>query len=65
MLHVTLITGPYIEPLLAFVHQYGMMVIGGFLTLAALAGRKFGPLSLFPLVLGLGIVLSGAAHLLP
>lgn len=65
MLHVTLVTGPYLEPILAFVHQYGMMVIGGFLTLVALAGRRFGPLSLFPLVIGLGIVLSGAARFLP
>lgn len=65
MYHVSLVTGPYLEPLLAFVHQYGMMVIGGFLVLVALGGRKFGPLSLLPLVFGLGIVLSGAARLLP
>ena len=65
MLHVTLVTGPYLEPLLAFIHQYGLKVIGGFLVLVALAGRKFGPLSLLPLVLGLGIVLSGVARLLP
>ncbi len=65
MYNVTLVTGPYLEPLLAFVHQYGMMVIGGFLVLIALAGRRFGPFSLFPLVFGLGIVLSGAARLLP
>lgn len=65
MLQVTLVTGPYLEPLLAFVNQYGMMVIGAVILLAALAGRKFGPLALIPLVLGLGIVLSGAARFLP
>ncbi len=65
MVHITLDTAPYLTPLLAFVHSYGMMVIGAFLVLVAFAGRKFGPLALLPLVLGLGIVLSGAAHLLP
>lgn len=65
MLHVTLVTAPYLTPLLDFVHNYGLMVIGAFLVLVAFAGRKFGPLALLPLVLGLGIVLSGAAHLLP
>lgn len=65
MYHVTLVTGPYLEPLLAFVNQYGLMVIGAVIVLTALAGRKFGPLALIPLVFGLGIVLSGAARLLP
>ena len=65
MLHVTLDTAPYLPPLLAFVHSYGLMVIGACLVLAAFAGRKFGPLALLTLVAGLGIVLSGAAHLFP
>lgn len=65
MLHVTLVTAPYLTPLLAFIRDYGMMVIGAFLVLVAFVGRKFGPLALLPLVFGLGIVLSGAAHLLP
>lgn len=63
--NVTIETTSYLAPLLAFTHTYGMMVLGAFLVLVAFAGRKFGPLALFPLVLGLGIVLSGAAHLLP
>lgn len=65
MLNITLDTAPYLTPLLAFVHSYGMMVIGGFLVLIALSGRKFGPFALFPLVIGLGIVLSGVARFLP
>ena len=65
MLHVTIVTAPYLEPLLAFTNQYGLMVIGAVIVLAALAGRKFGPFALVPLVLGLGIVLSGAARFLP
>lgn len=65
MLHIELVTAPYLEPLLAFINQYGLMVIGAVVLLAALAGRKFGPLALVPLVLGLGIVLSGAARFLP
>lgn len=62
---ITLDTAPYLTPLLAFVHSYGMMVIGAFLVLIALTGRKFGPLAIFPLVIGLGIVLSGVARFLP
>ncbi len=65
MLHVTLVTAPYLAPLLAFANQYGLMVIGAFIVLVAFTGRKFGPLALFPLVIGLGIVLSGAARFLP
>ncbi len=65
MIHVTLDTAPYLAPLLAFTHSYGMMVIGAFLVLTAFSGRKFGPFALLPLVIGLGIVLSGAAHLFP
>lgn len=68
MIHIgslTIETGQYLAPLLAFAHSYGMMVIGACLVLTAFSGRKFGPLALLPLVFGLGIVLSGAAHLLP
>jgi|GEM_PF-2980527 len=61
----TIDTVPYLTPLLAFTHSYGMMVLGTFLVLIALTGRKFGPLAIFPLVLGLGIVLSGVARFLP
>jgi hypothetical protein len=61
----TLETAPYLTPLLAFAHSYGMMVLGAFLVLVALTGRKFGPLAIFPLVIGLGIVLSGVARFLP
>ncbi len=68
MLHigpVTIETASYLAPILAFTQSYGMMVIGGVLVLVAFSGRRFGPLALLPLVFGLGIVLSGAAHLLP
>lgn len=68
MIHIgslTIETDQYLAPLLAFTHSYGMMVIGAFLVLTAFSGRKFGPFSLLPLVFGLGIILSGAAHLFP
>lgn len=65
MFSITLDTAPYLTPLLAFIHSYGMMVIGAFIVLVALSGRKFGPLALLPLVIGLGIVLSGVARFLP
>lgn len=65
MEQVHLVTAPYLAPLLAFINQYGLMVIGGVFALSALTGRKFGPFALIPLVLGLGIVLSGAARFLP
>jgi len=60
-----IVTAPYLEPLLAFARQYGLMVVGAILVLASLSGRKFGPLALIPLVIGLGIIISGAAHLVP
>lgn len=59
------VTAPYLDPLLAFGQQYGLMVVGAILVLAALSGRKFGPLAIVPLVIGLGIVVAGAAHLIP
>ncbi len=65
MFNITLDVAPYLAPLKAFIHSYGMMVIGAFLVLVALSGRKFGPFALLPLVLGLGIVLSGVARFLP
>lgn len=65
MIQVHLVTSPYLDPVLEFINQYGMMVIGAVILLSALGGRKFGPLALIPLVLGLGIVLSGAARFLP
>lgn len=64
-MHVTIVTAPYLEPLRAFAQQYGLMVVGAMLVLAALQGRKFGPLTLVPLVIGLGIVVAGAAHHFP
>lgn len=64
MLHVV-VTAPYLDPLIAFGRQYGLMVAGAILVLAALSGRKFGPLALVPLVIGLGIVVAGAARLMP
>lgn len=65
MLHINIVTAPYLDPLIAFGHQYGLMVAGAILVLAALSGRKFGPLAIVPLVLGLGIVVAGAARLIP
>lgn len=65
MLHMTFVTAPYLDPLLAFAKSYGLMVVGAVLVLAALSGRKFGPLSLVPLVIGLGICVAGAARFLP
>ena len=65
MLHITFVTAPYFAPLLAFAESYGVIVAGAILVLAALSGRKFGPLSLVPLVIGLGICVAGAARFLP
>lgn len=65
MPHITFVTAPYFDPLLAFAKDYGLMVAGAVLVLAALAGRKFGPFALVPLVIGLGIVVAGAARFLP
>jgi hypothetical protein len=65
MLHIDFVTAPYLDPLLAFAQNYGLMVAGAVLTLIALSGRKFGPLALVPLVIGLGIVVAGAARFLP
>lgn len=59
------VTAPYLDPLIAFGQQYGLVVVGAILVLAALSGRKFGPLALVPLVIGLGIVVAGAARLIP
>ena len=61
-LHV--VTTPYVQSLVAFTNNYGLMVLGAMMLLASFSGRRFGPLALLPLVLGLGLVLSGAAHLL-
>lgn len=65
MLNVTFVTAPYLDPLLAFAKNYGLMVFGAIVLLSALSGRKFGPLALIPLVIGLGIVVAGAARFLP
>lgn len=65
MLHIDFVTAPYFDPLLAYAKEYGLMVAGAVLALAALGGRKFGPLSLIPLVIGLGICVAGAARFLP
>jgi hypothetical protein len=65
MMSFTFVTAPYLDPLIAFAHQYGLMVGGAVLVLTALSGRKFGPLALIPLVIGLGICVAGAARLLP
>ena len=59
------VTAPYLDPLLAFARQYGLMVIGAILVLLALSGRKFGPFAIIPLVIGLGIIVAGAARLIP
>lgn len=61
----TVVTAPYLDPLLAFAKNYGLMVVGAMLVLGALQGRKFGPLAFIPLGLGLGIVVAGAAHHFP
>lgn len=61
----TFVIAPYLEPLLAFARQYGMMVIGGVLTLMAVGTARFKPLALILLVIGLGLILSGAAYLFP
>lgn len=65
MLSIHFVTAPYLDPLLAFAKNYGLMVAGAVLVLMALSGRKFGPLALVPLVIGLGIVVAGAARLMP
>jgi hypothetical protein len=52
-------------PLLAFYHQYGATVLGAVILLAALGTRKLGPVRFLLLILGLGIVLTGFAKLLP
>lgn len=65
MLHINIVTAPYLDPLFAFANNYGLMVVGAVLVLVALSGRKFGPLSLVPLVIGLGICVAGAARLFP
>lgn len=59
------VTAPYLQPLLDFGRNYGLMVVGAMLVLAALRGRKFGPAAFIPLVIGLGIVIAGAAHHFP
>ena len=56
-------TTPYTGPLVAFINEYGLMLIGAFLLLASFQGRRLGPLALIPLVLGLGLFLAGAANL--
>ena len=56
-------TTPYLAPLVAFANEYGLLVIGAFLLRVSFSGRRFCPLALLPLVLGLGLVLAGAAHL--
>lgn len=56
-------TASYIDPLVAFTNEYGLMVVGAFVLLMSFEGRRFGPLALIPLVLGLGLVMVGAAHL--
>lgn len=56
-------TASYVEPLVQFTNQYGLMVVGAFLLLTSFQGRRFGPFALVPLVIGLGLVMSGAAHL--
>ncbi|MBI2984302.1 MAG: hypothetical protein HYY50_01630 [Candidatus Kerfeldbacteria bacterium] len=62
-IHLELVTAPYLAPLQAFVTQYGLMVLGALLLLGAFSGRRIGPLALITLVLGLGLVVAGAAHL--
>ncbi len=57
-------TTPYLDPLVAFTNQYGLMILGAFLLLVSFQGRRFGPFALFPLVIGLGLVMAGAAHLI-
>lgn len=64
-MYTAVVTAPYLDPLIAFGQQYGLVVAGAILVLAALSGRKFGPLALVPLVIGLGIVVAGAARLIP
>ena len=64
-MHVTFVTAPYLPAVVDFIHNYGLMVGGAMLVLASLQGRKFGPLSFVPLVIGLGIVIAGAAHHFP
>ena len=57
-------TTPYTGPLVAVINEYGLMLIGAFLLLISFQGRRFGPLALLPLVLGLGLFMVGAANLL-
>lgn len=57
------VTTPYLQPLVAFTNQYGMMVLGAFVLLVSFQGRRFGPLALLPMLIGLGLVMAGAAHL--
>lgn len=61
----SIVTAPYLQPILDFGRNYGLMVVGAMLVLSALQGRKFGPFALLPLVIGLGIVIAGAAHHFP
>ena len=58
------VTTPYIEPLVAFINDYGMLVLGAFVLLVSFSGRRMGPLALIPMVIGLGLVMAGAAHLM-
>lgn len=62
--NLDVVTTPYVEPLVAFANEYGLMVIGALLLLASFSGRRFGPLALVPMLVGLGLVIAGAAHLM-
>lgn len=52
-------------PLLAFYHQYGATVLGAAIVLAAFGSRRLGPLRFVAALLGLGMVLTGFAKLMP
>ena len=56
-------TTPYTGPLVNFINEYGLMIVGAFLLLSSFQGRRFGPLALIPLVLGLGLFMAGPANL--
>lgn len=59
-----IVTTPYIQPLVAFVNDYGMMVLGAMVLMISFSSRRFGILHMVPMVIGLGLVMAGAAHLM-
>jgi hypothetical protein len=53
---------PQIGEVFAFLLDHGVLLAGAFLTLAAMEGRRFGPLRFLVLVVGLAFVVSGLSE---